>query len=56
MRTQKFIELITALEEREWEYAIVDGMLSTILGNQEVVVDKYEDEKIQELIDLIEYW
>ena len=53
MRTQIFIKLIELLEELQWEYSIVDGMISIMLGDKEIIIDKYEDGKLIELIDEI---
>jgi hypothetical protein len=53
MTTQIFINLIELLEELQWEYSIVDGMISVILGDEEIIINKHEDGKLIELIDEI---
>ena len=53
MTTQIFINLIELLEELQWEYSIVDGMISVMLGDKEIIINKHEDGKLIELIDEI---
>lgn len=53
----KLIELITKLEELNWQYSIThDDRFELYLGNQLKDISKFDIEAITSLIDEIENW
>lgn len=56
MIDKNIIKLINTLNEKEWEYQIINGVFSMILGNKEIVFHVEEEEKAKKLIEIIENW
>lgn len=57
MINKKYIQLITMLEERGWEYTVdIEGKFTVILGNEELFCYKWEHESIQHIIEMVLEW
>lgn len=56
MTNPHFIELLTILEEREWEYYIENNLFYIMLGNMEYEFLKTDKYKTIELLDIVKNW
>ena len=51
-----FIKLLEILEERDWQYDIMQDVFYIVLGNQEFEFSKHNKLKTLALIEAIENW
>lgn len=56
MQNPYFIELLTILEERNWDYYIENGIFYILLGNQEFEFMKTDRQKTIDLLDIVKNW
>lgn len=56
MHNPHFIKLLEILEERDWQYEIMQDRFYIVLGNMEFEFSKHDKSKTVELIDIIKEW
>ena len=57
LQTAKFVELIIKLEERGWQYSVThEDQIEIFFGNQLEIASKFDNAKIQRLIDEVDNW